>query len=633
MSAIAGLYHPDGRPVAQASLVAMTDSLTHRGPDGGGVWCRGPVGLGRRMLWTTPESCLETGPLVDRTGDLVLTADARIDNREELLAALGMAERVPVKVSDGELILAAYEKWGERCPEKLLGVFAFAIWDGRRGALFCARDRFGIKPFYFFQSGDMFAFGSEIKALLSLKGVPRHLNEVRVADYLVPMFGDKVITLFQDIVRLPPAHSMVVDGRRVRQREYWSLDPSRELRLGSDEEYAEAFRELFVEAVRCRLRSAYRVGSLLSGGLDSSSVACTARMLCSQDGQGPVHTFSAIFDEVEECDERPYIEAVLAQGGYEAHYVHADRFSPFADLDRVLWHEDEAFYAPNLFMHWALFHAAHEQEVRVLFDGLDGDTTVSHGLPYLSELARQGRWISLYQEAQGLSKHYDVPPWRIAWRRGIRSLAPDSLRQAWRRIRGRENPALTANAIIDAHFARRIGLEERYEMLGERRTRPPRTAREEHYQRLTWGIIPFVLEVTDRAAAAFSLEARYPFFDTRLAEFCLALPPGQKLSQGWTRAVLHRAMEGILPPKVQWRGDKSNLSANFNRGLLTDDRALVEDVILDDPEVIANYVDVPALRETYARCLVSPSPANEDTMIVWKAVSLAVWLRHTSLSP
>jgi asparagine synthase (glutamine-hydrolysing) len=236
VSAIAGIFFLDGRPVDRPVLERMVGSIAHRGPDGEGTWSEGPVGLGHRMLWTTPESLHEELPLVRKSGDLVLTADVRLDNRDELISALGIASRPRQEIGDGELILGAYKKWGERCPEELLGDFAFAIWDQQRQKLFCARDHMGVKPFYYFRSGRIFVFASEIKALLCVAEVPRRLNEVRVADYLVGSFEDKTITFYQEILRLPPAHSMSVSREKASERPYWALDPSREVRLSSDQE-------------------------------------------------------------------------------------------------------------------------------------------------------------------------------------------------------------------------------------------------------------------------------------------------------------------------------------------------------------------------------------------------------------
>ena len=183
--------------------------------------------------------------------------------------------------------------------------------------------------------------------------------------------------------------------------------------MRSDEEYAEAFVERFTEAVRCRLRSTFPVGSLLSGGLDSSSIVVTARKLLAETDAPTLHTFSAIFpslpeEDLKRIDERPFMAAVVALGEMSPHYVHADTLSPLSDLDRVFWHEDEAVLAPNLYIHWALYGAAQQEGVRVLLDGIDGDTTVSHGLEYLSELARTGRVRTLYREVMALSRRHQA---------------------------------------------------------------------------------------------------------------------------------------------------------------------------------------------------------------------------------
>ncbi len=171
MSGIAGIYYLDEKPVEWETLSRMVDRLVHRGPDGADVWCSESIGLGHRMLSTTPESLLEKLPLVSRSGDLAITADARIDNRDELIGLLRLKDYPAEKITDSQLILTAYEKWGESCSQYLLGDFAFAIWDRRKQTLFCGRDHFGVKPFYYYYcSGQIFVFASEIKALFCLNG-------------------------------------------------------------------------------------------------------------------------------------------------------------------------------------------------------------------------------------------------------------------------------------------------------------------------------------------------------------------------------------------------------------------------------------------------------------------------------
>jgi asparagine synthase (glutamine-hydrolysing) len=644
VSAIVGAMYLDNRPIEGGDLDRMLESLAHRGADGTGVWMEGSIGLGHRMLWTTPESVVEELPSVHSDGNLVVTADARIDNRDEMIRALHLTDRPSEAVSDSCIIVAAYEQWGERCPERLLGDFAFAIWDQRRQALFCARDHFGVKPFYYHASGRIFAFASEMKALFRLPEVPRLLNEVRVAEFLVDAFHDKAITSYRDILRLPPGHRLVLCGNDVRLEPYWALDPSREELMRSDAAYAERFRDIFTEAVRCRLRTAFPLGSLLSGGLDSSAITCVARDVLRDNEKPRLRTFSAIFQQGAECDERPFIEAVVAQGHLEPYYFAADQLSPLVDRELVLSHEDDVVYGPNRFLQWKACHIAKEHGIRVLLDGFDGDTTVSHGDGYLGELARTGRWIALSKQADGLARNFNQSSWSIQkdflWHYALRPMADRlGVLPAARRLRrivpgsSRGQPQSVnrgASHAISRSFATQVGLAERIQFLQRDRSGLPRTVREQHYRNLTWGVMPSILEIMDRSAATFGVEGRYPFWDKRLVEFCLSLPPQQKLNLGWTRVVMRRAMEGILPPEVQWRAAKADFSQNFRTKLLSIDRELLEEIIVRDPAIIAGYVDIDALRRAYSRYV--SHNHNEDALTVWKGVTLALWLRRTGLA-
>lgn len=634
MSAIAGIYYLDNQPVDRGNLEHMVNVLAHRGPDHVGMWSEGAVGFAHRMLWTTPESLLEKQPSLNLAGNLTITADARIDNRDELIAATGLTNHPVEKITDSQLILAAYEKWGDRCPEHLLGDFAFAIWDSRRQQLFCARDHMGVKPLYYYRSGRVFVFASEIKALLCLPEVPRKLNELRVADHLVGVLEDKVSTFYQDILRLPAAYSLVINPERGEPRSYWSADLKHQLRLRSSEEYAEAFRELFTEAVNCRLRSAFPVGTMLSGGLDSSSIACVARNLLSASSAHKLPTFSAVFPSVAEVDpridERPFIDAVTKTGGFEPHYVYADQLSPLVERDRVSWHMDGACLAPNLYMDWAVFKAAQQQGVRILFSGVDGDTTVSYGHEYLSVLARTGRWQRLAAEARGLSKEFynsAISPRRLAWQYGFKPLIPELLLKSWQNLRGQSQPPVSAGTIISPAFAQRIQLEEHVQTL-MRSTKLARTPRKEHWNAVTCGLLQYSLQSLGELASAFSVELHYPFCDRRLVEFCLAVPPEQKLQQGWTRSIMRRAMSGILPPEVQWRQGKGNLSTNFKQRL-QDEQKILDEVILQTPHLIESYVDISELQAAYQRYTAQPLRREQDAFNIYLAVTLALWL-HTS---
>jgi asparagine synthase (glutamine-hydrolysing) len=630
MSGIAGLFFRDGRPAAGSVLDRMAGALRHRGPHGLERWSRGPVGLAHLALRMTPESLVERVPLADPTGALVITADARIDNRDQLLGELRPPERTGV--GDAALILEAYARWGPACPGKLLGDFAFAIWDGRNRTLFCARDHFGVKPLYYSLSHRLLAFASEIKALLQVPEVGTALDDERVADHLAAIFEDRASTFFQHVRRLPPGHRLTVgpDGHRLES--YWTLARPADGARRSDAECVEGFSSVFSEAVGCRLRSVTDPGCLLSGGLDSSSVAAVARRRTRERRDRGLHTFSAVFPGVPEperrkIDERAFVSAVVAMGGVEAHYVRADRLSPFTDVERVLWHEDEAVLAPNLYMHWGLYREAHRQAVGVLLDGIDGDTTVSHGLSYLSELARGGRVGKVVREARALARRHGRSTRAVLGEFAIRPLLPPWLRGGWGAAAGGPVGRSALLRIVKPAFARRVGLDERLRQWQAAQRRVARTANEEHWRALVSPMFPYTFELADKAAAAFSIEPRYPFFDRRLVEYCLALPPDQKLRDGWTRLVLRRAMAGVLPDEVCWRTSKADLGVNFRRQMLEQDGAVLEDVIVRAPGALESYVEVEALRQAYRRYAAQPMAGDPDALVVYGAVTLGLWLR------
>lgn len=669
MSGIVGIFYLDRRKIDRQQLDRMVDSIAHRGPDGANIWSEGSVGFGHRMLWTTPESLLETFPLANAAGNVVLTADARIDNRDELIRDLDLTARPAEKITDSQLILSAYEKWGENCAQYLLGDFAFAIWDDRQQRIFCARDHFGVKPFYYcYQPGKAFFFASEIKALLSLPEIPRRVNEVRIADYLYPMLEDKSITAYEGILRLPPAQTMTVSFTRQLDRQtYWTLEFKQELRLGSDEEYAAAFREIFTEAVRCRLRSAFPVGSHLSGGLDSSSITCVARDLLRSQGT-KLHSFSNVFDTVTECDEREFIEPIVAQGGLTPHYLHPDCTGPLSQWKDIFPADEEpCFIGANGYLVWGLNRAAQDAGVRVVLDGFDGDTTVSHGMGYFAELARQGKWGTFAAEAnalcqhfenspsailryygltyleqlarqwkwlefakavRGIGRHFKITSYKKLWLRyGLTPMVPAFLLKAWQFLRGRNSSLDNTSALINLKFSQQIGIESRRQTF-KSPDRPIESDREEQWRTLTSGGLTLVLEQGDRGAAACSIESRHPFMDKRLIEFCMALPASQKLKQGWTRAILRHAMQDILPETVQWRGGKTDMNPNCLYGLLNYNQKLLDEVVMTQTDSIAPYIDLNTLRHSYKRLVIAGKVTNEDFSRVWQAIGLGLWLRH-----
>jgi asparagine synthase (glutamine-hydrolysing) len=346
VSGILGLFNLDGQPVEFNELRDMASLLTRRGPERTGIWHSGSVGLGHTLLATTPEMLVEDIPLEHPQSGCVITGDVRLDNREELLARLRIDER-PAATGDAGLVLAAYLEWGEACVEHFLGDFAFAVWDPRRRQLFCARDHMGMRQLIYHHSPRrFFAFATEPRAILVLPQVPYRVNEARIADYLVKELEgvDKTSTFFEQVYRLPPAHSVTVTQEGMRARRYWAPEARPELRLSSDEEYAEAFLEVFTAAVRSRLRTVGPVGSMLSGGVDSGSVVAVASRLLAAEGRGPLFTFSAISPDGEAEPETRAILAASTIDGLEpttVSYGALDDLLP--ELEELVWDVDEPF--------------------------------------------------------------------------------------------------------------------------------------------------------------------------------------------------------------------------------------------------------------------------------------------------
>jgi asparagine synthase (glutamine-hydrolysing) len=603
------------------------------------------------MLWTTPESLNERLPLVERSSGLSITADARIDNRAELSSLLEL-ERPLDELSDSELILAAFAKWRDECPKRLLGDFAFAIWDHQHQRLFCARDHFGVKPFYYYVSKTCFAFATEIKALHCLPYVPRRVNETAIADYFLKNFEDKQKTFYDELLRLPAGHSLSVQCEKSRLTSYYALEPTRELLLHSNEEYAEGLHEIFTEAVRCRMRSALPVGSFLSGGLDSSSIASVARNLLRERNGHLLPTFSLVYDRIKECDERRYMDAVLAQGGFESHFVPGDDLTPLNELENICGQQDRASIAPGLPSSLGLYEAIKQSGVRVIFDGHDGDNAVSYGYGFLDELAQRGHWLALAAEAKELAPLFQLSQWKIMkayvrryrWRPLMQK--HPTLKKAdriggklLRRTRDRSWEVTDHAArceLINKDLTQRTGVVERYKSIYLDRPKSENIAREEHYRSITNGVQSLGLEENNSTVAAFGLEARYPFWDKRLIEYCLSLPGAQKCFRGWNRVVMRRAMDRVLPSDVCWRRDKTDFTANFMDGL-SRDRHRLKELVFCDMAFINHYFEMSALQQCYERFDSRRSgddsiEARSTARILWDIAALTSWSRYTASS-
>jgi asparagine synthase (glutamine-hydrolysing) len=596
MSAIVSIAYLDKRQLEQPTLMDMMQALSHHSADRRDVWFEGSVGLGSQMLWSTPKTQHEKFPFTNSLRDLVITADARLDNRDELFTLLNISHHDPT-TPDSKLILYAYERWGSECPAHLLGDFAFVIWDIKNQQLFCARDHMGVKPFYYYYSPQLFVCASEIKAILHVPGVPNQFNEKCIADYLVANMDNKEQTFYEHIFRLPPGHNLIIKNGEKRLNSYWSLDPSKEIRLRSDEEYVERFQELFSQAMDCRMRTTLPVGSMLSGGLDSSAIACLAARKLQKTGQ-TLPTFSWVLPEGDDWpikDDRSYIEAVLlAQENMEANYVLTSDQTILDNLEDSFQIHDGPCWIQGQHMFNKTHELAEQRGIRILLSGFGGNELSDRHQLYLSQLALQGRWLKLFKEARQTASLYQQSLHSVLMSNVVSRTFP-SLFSSYLHLRGQQSHSKRLNSAIHPEFAKRMCVDEQEEQTysfnsGGR-------ARAYNYRMLSGGHIPLMMEVMAAAASRYQIEYRFPLLDKRIVEFFLAVPDEQHVRHGWKRYLFRRGMEGILPAKIQWRIDSGVPNPDQSRQMVRSRQQLLEAVrSIAQSKTMNEYISIDKLQ-------------------------------------
>ncbi len=594
MSGLAGVFHRDGREVGDSDAEATIQAIAYRGAESPSRVTHGPFGCGATSLGTTPEAKHERLPRV--AGDLVICADARVDNRETLLDRLPVDESPPL--TDSDLILAAYRKWGTDCPEQIVGAFAFVIYDGTRDRLFCARDHAGIRPFYYACTADVFVFGSDPNAVLAHPAVKSELDRTWIGTFL-GMEADRTGTVHEQVRRFPPANAATVTASEFRCWEYWSLTDIEQ--PGNDP--VTAFRETFTEAVRCRLRSTGPIGATVSGGLDSSSVAWTAADI-DEDHGGPLLTYSALTTAAPASDEREHVEIATDNEMFRSRRVDLDNHGLLRDLDSRVDAMGGPFDPVRTVVTPHILPVAAADGIGVLLSGYGGDTTVSFGVGRLAGLVRRGRLRKAAQETIAFADRFDYRRRSVVRRFVVAPLLPQWFRRAY--FRHRYGSAVErTNPTIDDQFAGTVALDRQLEST----PRSDRSARDRQVRILQDPSLQRVLEIENAVAVARGIEPRYPFFDRRLMELCVALPGRAKLHRGTSRWVLRESMRGILPEPIRQRSDKADYSPYVVTALRDHDRGRIERVF-EESDALWQYVDRDAYRRTIDRLLDAGKPED-----------------------
>ena len=575
-------------------LSAMLAALPECGGDAA-RWTGGEVGFGCRDVAAPGQGRAESSLRFDREAGLAVAADARLDDRDALCDALGVRRAERAALPDGDLILRAWRRWGRRCPDHLLGDYAFAVWDAGRRTLFCARDHAGAKPLYYSLTARSFVFASTVEAVLAAPGVSGALDETTVAESLTRIrLFTTTRTFFRAVRKAPPGHALTVEDAspglapRVRVERYWRPEElALRLRPVSDAACAEELLDLCARAVESRLRGG-PVGVHLSGGLDSSSVAVLAARGLRRRGRQPPPAFSWL----------PPLRGSAPSEGHAPEYARIDAVCARERLrvfhcqsleveDVVSAMRRDGAYPLAVSTEEAVCRRAKEQGVRVLLSGLGGDEGVSFsGRGYCEHLLLGGQWRKLAAEGRACGKH----PVRLLARTVLGLAHPRVPREVARLLRPRPSPYRGGRWLIDPAFARRV--------------KPPPvkkgSAGVRRAQLLRLRKVSGRIEGEAASGARHGIDYRYPLLDRRLLEFALGLPPEQFRRGRWSRWLMRYATAPLLPPDVRWNQDKADPARHeperdaFARAL-----PAIRREILARREAMtrARYVDVPRLLE------------------------------------
>ncbi len=610
----------DGAPVDPGAVQRMADSIRFRGPDRAGEWHNATVALAHRLFITTPEAAAERQPLNDERGALSLVFDGRLDNRDELRGHLRRAGMHVREDTDAELVLRGYQLWADELPARLLGDFAFAIWDQEQQTIFCARDVIGVKPFYYYCDAHRLVFASELIPFVASQLIELRPDEAFIAELLRDTVYGHTRSLLRGVRRLPGAHALAVTATTERLFRYWSPENIQQIRYSHHSEYAEHARDVLEQAVSARLRANRPVACDLSGGLDSSSVTAIACHL-RRAGRAatPLFACSVEFPGLE-CDESSYINDFVAHTAVDSIRVRwTDDDQPAPDWRDAVQQTAELPPDPTVWI--AAFERIASAGARVSLLGTGGDEWFAGSELCLADMLTHFRWGELARQFEAddelrpalgrMLRHTMVgvvPEWLRAWTRPWRGIA--SVPAPW------VNPRLLAKAESDSALRAfsSFGLPER--------------AQRETASMGFDGHAARAREMLQLAQTRCGIEPRFPFHDRRIIEFSLAIPGEQLWNRAVPKFVLRNSMADLLPASIRTRRDK----AEFSSSLLK--RLRGWQGLFHNMRIAARgWIDEVATNGMLQRVLRGPQyPAfYREIGALWSAAAVEAWDRSMSL--
>jgi asparagine synthase (glutamine-hydrolysing) len=573
MCGIAGIVSMNPNNVSTDRLKQMTDAIAYRGPDGEGFWLNEnkTVGFGHRRLAIIDLSATGKQPMQfpyptgEARPDLVergprerarysITYNGEIYNYIELKEELKQKGYTFFTHSDTEVILAAYDLWKEECLQQFDGMFAFAIWDEQEQILFTARDRFGEKPFYYFFDGEQFLFASEMKALWTA-GVEKKINHSMLLNYIglgwVKNPADLSQTFYENINSLPQSHYLKLDMRTGKNEiaQYWDLDKESQTTL-TEAEAIEQFQQLFNTSVQRRLRSDVEVGTSLSGGLDSSTIAAIIKTQNpnskTQIPNSQFKVFTASFPGFEK-DETAYAKQVAEQFQLQQHFVTPTAETLLNDIEKLIHHQEEPFQSSSIYAQYKVYELAKQQGVKVILDGQGADETLAGYHKYihwfLQEKGRESSFVS--RELKAFIQNNISVDW--SWKNKLAAKFPE---MAAVQLENKANKEILNNKFITnnyrkTHYNKKSIFKPTVGKLNDLL----------YYNTMRLGLEE-LLRYADRNSMAHGVEVRLPFLSHELVQFIFSLPSHYKLQNGFTKYILRESMKHLLPSSIVYRTDK-----------------------------------------------------------------------------
>lgn len=604
MCGIAGIVTSAAAVPSQELLAAMAETIAYRGPDASGFYRAPGVGFAHRRLTIIDLSEQARQPIANEDGSVQVVYNGEIYNYLELMQELlGHGHRFRSR-SDSEVIAHAWEQYGAGCVERFAGMFAFGLWDARERRFFAARDRLGIKPFYYFYDGSTFVFASEIKALRVHPAVPAGPEPEAIEQYLLFSHGLDDRTWFRGVRELPPGCTLTLDRDGLKVARYWDV-PTDVEPGGEPRRRVEELREALVASVRFHLRSDVPVGAHLSGGIDSSTVVSLAARELAQ----PLHTFSAAFEEGPEFDERRYIRVVAAASGTQHHEIVPGPGLLPEVLPRLVWHLDQPVIGPAILPMYFVSELVAQTGIKVVLGGQGADEAFAGYPPFFVGAARS--LLAGMGNGAPMSELLRIPSYVV---RG------GALRRALDRARRRSGDSWLR--LSDARARRLLQMWEPYT------TRAADPLQSMSYAMLKT-YLPGLLQQEDRMSMAWSVESRVPLLDHRIVELACRMPAWMRIRGGVSKWALREAGRGLVPDVILDRRDKKGYPTPTSRWFRGPLAAFLESRLAKRALLSEDFVSTAAVRTLLDEHRAGRADHGDA---LWKALNLEIWMEGVTAS-